>query len=142
MKRKISERDKKDWQDFIAKNEKLPNKDTYLEKNKIFKEVSETIDLHGFSLEKANQITEKFIIDCFEKDVNKIIVITGKGLRSKSSENPFLSKDLSILKYSVPEFIKSKKNLIKIIKTIKEADDKDGGKGAFYIFLKKNKHGN
>ena len=131
MKRKISERDKKDWQDFIAKNEKLPNKDTYLEKNKIFKEISETIDLHGFSLEKANQIIEKFILDCFEKGVNKITVITGKGLRSKSSENPYLSKDLSILKYSVPEFIKSKKNLIKIIKTIKKADDKDGGKGAF-----------
>ena len=139
MKRKISNRDKKDWQNFISNKEKLSNKDLYLSNNKIEKKIIKTIDLHGFSLENANNTIEEFIIQCFKKNVNKIIVITGKGLRSKSISNPYLSKDLSILKYSVPDFIKSKPNLIKIIKNIEEAKIEDGGGGAFYIFLKKFK---
>ena len=139
MKRKISDKDKKDWKNFIYNKEKLSNKDLYLSDNKIEKEIIKTIDLHGFSLENANNIIEEFIIECFKKHVNKIIVITGKGLRSKSISNPYLSKDLSILKYSVPNFIKSKPNLIKIIKKIEEAKIEDGGGGAFYIFLKKFK---
>ena len=137
MKRKISDQDKKDWQNFISNKEKLSNKDLYLSNNKIKKEIIKTIDLHGFSLENANNVIEEFIIQCFKKNVNKIIVITGKGLRSKSISNPYLSKDLSILKHSVPDFIKSKPNLIKIIKKIEEAKIEDGGGGAFYIFLKK-----
>ena len=136
MKRKISDKDKKDWKNFISNKEKLSNKDLYLSNNKIEKEIIETIDLHGFSLENANNVIEEFIIQCFKKNVNKIIVITGKGLRSKSISNPYLSKDLSILKHSVPDFIKSKSNLMKIIKKIEEAEIEDGG-GAFYIFLKK-----
>ena len=139
MKRKISDKDKKDWKNFISNKEKLSNKDLYLSNNKIEKEIIKTIDLHGFSLENANNIIEEFIIQCFKKNINKIIVITGKGLRSKSINNPYLSKDLSILKHSVPDFIKSKPNLIKIIKNIEEAKIKDGGGGAFYIFLKKFK---
>ena len=139
MKRKISDKDKKDWQNFISNNKKLSNKDSYLSNNKIEKEIIKTIDLHGFSLENANNVIEEFIIQCFKKNVNKIIVITGKGLRSKSIKNPYISKDLSILKYSVPDFIKSKPNLIKIIKKIEEAKIEDGGEGAFYIFLKKYK---
>ena len=135
MNRKISDKDKKDWQNFISNKKKLPNKDLNLinkKKNNIIK----TIDLHGFSLEKANNIIEEFINQCFENHVNKIIVITGKGLRSKSTENPYVSKDLSILKHSVPEYIKSKQYLMKIIKKIEDASIEDGGKGAFYIFLK------
>ena len=139
MKRKISDKDKKDWKNFISNKEKLSNKDLYLSNNKIEKEIIKTIDLHGFSLEYANNIIEEFIIQCFKKNVNKIIVITGKGLRSKSINNPYLSKDLSILKHSVPDFIKSKPNLIKIIKNIEEAKIEDGGGGAFYVFLKKFK---
>ena len=139
MKRKISDNDKKDWQNFISNKEKLSNKDLYLSNNKIEKKIIKTIDLHGFSLENANNVIEEFIIQCFKKNVNKIIVITGKGLRSKSIRNPYISKDLSILKYSVPDFIKSKSNLMKIIKKIEEAEIKDGGGGAFYIFLKKFK---
>ena len=139
MKRKISDKDKKDWQNFISNKEKLSNKDLYLSNNKIEKKIIKTIDLHGFSLENANNVIEEFIIQCFKKNVNKIIVITGKGLRSKSIRNPYISKDLSILKYSVPDFIKSKSNLMKIIKKIEEAEIKDGGGGAFYIFLKKFK---
>ena len=135
MNRKISDKDKKDWKDFVSSKEKLPNKDLSLTKKKIVK----TIDLHGFSLENANKIIEEFIIQSFESHVNKIIVITGKGLRSKSIQNPYVSKDLSILKHSVPNFIKSKTNLMKIISKIEEASIEDGGQGAFYIFLKKFK---
>ena len=136
MKKKISDKDKKDWKNFISNKEKLSNKDLYLSNNKIEKEIIKTIDLHGFSLENANNVIEEFIIQCFKKNVNKIIVITGKGLRSKSIRNPYASKDLSILKYSVPDFIKSKSNLMKIIKKIEEAKIEDGGGGAFYIYLK------
>ena len=134
MIKKISEKDKKDWQDFISDKKKLPNKDFNLPKIK--KEIVQTIDLHGFSLENANNVIEKFIVQCFEKEVKKIIVITGKGLRSKNNENPYISKDLSILKYSVPDFIRSNHNLMKIIKKVEEAGTKDGGQGAFYIYLK------
>ncbi len=137
MKRKISNKDKKDWKNFISNKEKLSNKDLYLSNNKIEKKIIKTIDLHGFSLKNANNVIEEFIIQCFKKNVNKIIVITGKGLRSKSIRNPYVSNDLSILKHSVPDFIKSKPNLIKIIKKIEEAKIEDGGGGAFYIFLKK-----
>ena len=139
MNRKISDKDKKDWQNFVSGKEKLLNKDLYSNKNQIQKEIIKTIDLHGLSLQNANNIIEEFIIQCFKKNVNKIIVITGKGLRSKSIENPYVSKDLSILKHSVPNFIKSKTNLMKIINKIEEANIKDGGQGAFYIFLKKFK---
>ena len=139
MNRKISDKDKKDWQNFVSGKEKLLNKDLYSNKNQIQKEIIKTIDLHGLSLQNANNIIEEFITKCFEKRVNKIIVITGKGLRSKNDENPYVSEDLSILKHSVPDFIKLRPNLMKKIKQIKEANTKDGGQGAFYIFLKKFK---
>ena len=139
MNRKISDKDKEDWQNFVSSKEKLLNKDLYSNKNQIQKEIIKTIDLHGLSLQNANNIIEEFIIQCFKKNVNKIIVITGKGIRSKSIENPYVSKDLSILKHSVPNFIKSKTNLMKIINKIEEANIEDGGQGAFYIFLKKFK---
>ena len=137
MNRKISDKDKKDWHNFISNKKKLPNKDLNLKNNQNKNNIIKTIDLHGFSLEKANNIIEEFINHCFENHVNKIIVITGKGLRSKSAENPYVSKDLSILKHSVPEYIKSKQHLMKIIKKIEDASVEEGGKGAFYIFLKK-----
>jgi DNA-nicking Smr family endonuclease len=133
---KISDKDKKDWKNFITSKDKILNKDLKITKDKIKKKIIKKIDLHGFSLENANKVIEKFITQSFEEGVNKIIVITGKGLRSKNDENPYISKNLSILKYSVPEFIKSNINLIEIIKNINEADIEDGGKGAFYIYLK------
>ena len=140
MNSKLSDKDKKDWHNFISKKEKLTNKDSQSDKNEIGKEIVKTIDLHGFSLENANKFIDKFIKHCFNEGVNKIIVITGKGLRSKSNNNPYISKDLSILKNSIPEFIKSNVDLMKIIKQVKDAEIKHGGKGAFYIFLK-NKFG-
>ena len=137
MNKKISDKDKKDWQDFISNNDRLSDKDFNLNKNRNEKEIIKTIDLHGFSLENANNVIEEFITKCFESNVSKIIVITGKGLRSKTAKNPYVSKDLSILKHSVPDYIKSRQNLMKIIKKIKEANIEEGGQGAFNIFLKK-----
>ena len=136
MNSKISDRDKKDWKNFISSKDEILNKDLKITKDKIKKKIIKKIDLHGFSLENANKVIEELITQSFEESVNKIIVITGKGLRSKNDENPYISKNLSILKYSVPEFIKSNINLMKIIKNINEADIEDGGKGAFYIYLK------
>ena len=139
MNNKISDKDKKDWQIFISNKDKLNDKDSQLGKKKTEKRISKTIDLHGLSLENANKVIEEFIKECFEKGINKIVIITGKGLRSQNNDNPYVSKDLSILKNSVPEYIKSKVNLMRMIKEIKEADIKDGGQGAFYILLKKFK---
>ena len=136
MNKKISKKEKKDWQNFISKKDKLPNKDFDSESD-INKKLIKTIDLHGFSLIDANNFIEKFIKECFENNVHKIIVITGKGLRSQNDKNPYISKDLSILKNSVPKFIKSQLSLIKLIKEIKQATIEDGGEGAFYIFLRK-----
>ena len=139
MIKKISDKDKKDWENFISNSEKIPNKDFFLRKN-IRQEKIKKIDLHGFSLEEANKLVEKFIHKCFDESVTKIIVITGKGLRSKNVANPYLSKNLSILKYSVPEFIENNKSLMKMIIETTDAKMEDGGGGAFYIFLKnKNK---
>ena len=119
--------------------EKIPNKD-FINKKNIRHEKIKKIDLHGYTIEEANEAVEKFIKKCFDEGVTKVIVITGKGLRSKNVNNPYLSKDLSILKYSVPEFIESNKNLMRMIIEITDAKIEDGGGGAFYTHLKnKNK---
>ena len=133
----ISDKDKKDWENFISNDEKLPNKDfKKLNPNSLN---TKLIDLHGYTLEEANKTIEKFIFKCFNNKINKLIVVTGKGLHSQNEKDPFVSKDLSILKYSVPEFIKNNKDIMNLINKIEDASIKDGGSGAFYIFLKKNK---
>ena len=139
MNRKLSNKDKKDWKNFLSSKDKIYNKDLSLSQKNTNKELIKTIDLHGLSLENANKVINDFINKCFYKNINRIIVVTGKGLRSNNIDNPYVSKDLSILKYSVPEYIKSNINLMKMIKNIKEADTKDGGSGAFNIYLKKIK---
>ena len=136
MTNNISEKDKKDWENFLSKKEKLPNKDIKINK-KITSKIK-SIDLHGYTLEQANKTIEDFIIKSYEEKINKLIVVTGKGIHSQNEKDPYVSKDLSILKYSVPEFISKNKNLMKIIYDIKDAKIEDGGTGAFYIFLKKN----
>ena len=133
----ISEKDKKDWETFLSSEDKLPNKDQKILNQKIYK--TSSIDLHGYTLEEANKSIEEFIYKSFREKVNKLIIVTGKGLHSQNEKDPYVSKDLSILKYSVPEFIKNNKNLMSIINEIKDASIEDGGSGAFYIFLKKNK---
>jgi DNA-nicking Smr family endonuclease len=108
----ISEKDKKDWENFISSDEQLPNKDLKLSKEKLFKVKS--IDLHGYTLEEANKTIEEFIYQSFSEKINKLIVVTGKGLHSQNEKDPYVSKNLSILKYSVPEFIESNKSLMNI----------------------------
>ena len=138
MNNKISDKDKIDWKNFISSKDKLPNKDLKNQKIVSFKTIS--IDLHGFTIDKANKTIENLIIKSYEENVNKIIVVTGKGLHSQNKKNPYISKNLSILKYSVPEFISKNKSLMNIISEIQEAKIEDGGSGAFYIYLKKNKN--
>tara|TARA_S200000501_G_scaffold283542_1_gene267793 strand:+ start:259 stop:675 length:417 start_codon:yes stop_codon:yes gene_type:complete len=135
--RDISEKDKKDWENFLSKKEKLPNKDLKIKSNSSPKVKS--IDLHGFTLEQANSVVKNFINKSLDQNVNKLIVVTGKGIHSEVEKDPYVSKDLSILKFSVPEYIKNNKDLMKNIIEIKEADILDGGSGAFYIYLKKSK---
>ena len=134
MNNKLSDKDKRDWKNFISSKEKIANKDFEIEK-KVTKD-KKIIDLHGYSLKKANIAIEDFINNCFIEGIKKITVITGKGTRSKTENDPYLSKDLSILKYSVPEFIKSNLNLMKKIKKIDEASIDDKKSGVFYIYLK------
>jgi DNA-nicking Smr family endonuclease len=136
---KNPDKDKQDWENFLNNKEKIPNKDSVHKKNIRYEKIKK-IDLHGYTIKEANKAIEQFIQKCFEESVTKIIVITGKGLRSKNVENPYLSKDLSILKYSVPEFIENNKSLTQFIIEITDAKIEDGGSGAFYIYLKnKNK---
>jgi DNA-nicking Smr family endonuclease len=132
---KVSDKDKQDWENFLKNKEKMHNKDFVNKKNVRYEKIKK-IDLHGYTIEEANKAIEQFIQKCFDENVTKIIVITGKGLRSKNIENPYLSKDLSILKYSVPEFIESNLSLIKMIIETTDAKIEDGGSGAFYIYLK------
>ena len=136
---KNPDKDKQDWENFLNNKEKIPNKDSVHKKNIRYEKIKK-IDLHGYTIEEANKAIEQFIQKCFEESVTKIIVITGKGLRSKNVENPYLSKDLSILKYSVPEFIEKNIILTRLIIETTDANIEDGGSGAFYIYLKnKNK---
>ena len=134
---KISDKDKQDWNNFINSKEKLPNKDTKFNKKKIFE--TRSIDLHGYTLDAANKTIEDFIKKAFLENVNKIIVVTGKGIHSDNEKDPYVSKELGILKYSVPEFISNNTSLMSMINEITDAKIEDGGGGAFYIFLKKNK---
>ena len=136
MIKKISDKDKKDWESFVKSKEKIYNKDLSEKKNFNKKILTKTIDLHGYSLENANKTITEYIKRCFYENIKRLVVITGKGLRSNTQNDPYVSKDLSILKNSVPEFIKSKLDLMKLIKEIKIADEEEGGSGAFIIYLK------
>ena len=135
MNSKISDKDKKDWEEFLSNKDKLPDKDFKLDNIKKAKILH--IDLHGFTLENANKTIKKFIENGYENGVSKIIVVTGKGLHSTVEKDPYVSKDLSILKYSVPEFIHNNNELMSKIVEIQDASIEDGGSGAFYILLKK-----
>ena len=137
MKNKLSDKDKKDWENFLNNHEKIEIKDN--EQNKEFKmNLEKSIDLHGYTLDNANNKIYTFILDCFEKKVNKINIITGKGLRSKNTNDPYQSKDLSILKYSIPNFIKNNNELMEKILKIDEDAVESPSKGSFEIILKKN----
>ena len=135
---KISKKDKKDWENFLTKKDSLPNKDLVISKKKIKK--TKIFDFHGFSLDKANKTIEKLIKESYRDGIRKLIIVTGKGIHSDNEKNPYTSKNLGILKYSLPDYIKNNPDLMELITEIKEADLEDGGSGAFYIFLKKFKN--
>ena len=136
MNSKISDKDKKDWNEFLLNSDHLPDKDNLEKKNKVKK--TKSLDLHGYGLDEANRVVEYFIKKSYEEKISKLTIVTGKGLHSDNEKNPYVSKDLGILKHSVPEFVKNNRELMKIISDIKEASIVDGGSGAFYIYLKKN----
>ena len=141
MKKKYSasSKDKKDWADFTKQVGNISvTEDDFLEENRQINKVRK-LDLHGYSLDNANKVVNNFIIESFDKGYNKLLVVTGKGLRSKSYDNPYISDNLSVLKNSVPEYIKNNENLNSIISKITQADQQDGGEGAINIFLKNNK---
>ena len=136
MIKKISSKDKKDWENFLNSKDKLENKDSNYLQNK--KSISEkTIDLHGYTLNEANKKIKYFIEKSFTERVSKINIITGKGKRSKNKNDPYLSANLGILKYSVPEFIKNDNELMKKIKNIDFKSVNDQNQGSFNITLKK-----
>ena len=135
MSNKISDKDKKDWENFLSDKSSVPNKDLDISNKNIIK--TRTYDFHGFSLDEANKTVEKIIKESQANGIRKLIVITGKGLHSENEKDPYKSKELGILKHSMPEYIKNNKELMKFINEIKDAEVKDGGGGAFYIFLKK-----
>ena len=135
MNDKISDKDKQSWENFLSSDEKLYDKDFKKNQKKLLK--TKHIDLHGFTLENANKKIADIIDDAYDNGVSKIIVVTGKGLHSNVEKDPYVSKDLSILKYSVPEFIENNIELKKKIFEIKDAQIEDGGSGAFYILMKK-----
>jgi len=135
-----SSKDKKDWMDFTKKIDNISPKEDDFVKEKTDKNKVPRLDLHGYSLSESNKIVKKFIIKSFNQGLKKILVITGKGLRSKFYDNPYVSEKLSVLRYSVPEFIRNDENLSDKISGMEEARIRDGGEGAIYIFLKSNKN--
>ncbi len=132
---KLSDKDKKDWENFLKKQEKIEIKDDDQDEE-FSMNIEKSIDLHGYTLDKANNKIYSFILDCFEKKVNKINIITGKGLRSKNKNDPYQSKDLSILKYSIPNFIKNNRELMDKIFKIDESAVESPSEGSFEVILK------
>ena len=131
----ISDKDQKDWKNFLDKNEKLPNKDLETKEDK--SHITKSLDLHGLTVDEANIKVENLITDCFDRKVSKVIIVTGKGLHSQNDKDPYISEKFGILKNSVPDFIKNNPILMTKIKSIADAEIADGGSGAFYVFLKK-----
>jgi DNA-nicking Smr family endonuclease len=134
---RISDKDRKDWENFISSEEKIQDKDSKLKKKKYYN--TKSVDLHGYALAEANKFIQEFIDKSYDENVHKLIVVTGKGLHSDNEKDPYVSKDLSILKYSVPEFITNNDETMKKISEITDAKIEDGGDGAFYIYLKRKK---
>ena len=141
MKKKyvVSSKNKKDWIDFTKQISNIsPKEADFLQNNTEINKVRK-LDLHGFSLSESNKIVKKFVVESFDRGYKKLLIVTGKGLRSKSYDNPYISEKFSVLRYAVPEFINNDESLNNKVRKISTADVKDGGEGAVYIFLKSNK---
>jgi len=134
LNKKISDKDKKDWQNFLSSNEKLVDKDNNFKKDNNKKTF--TFDFHGFSLEDANKKINELIYYAYDQKIKQLTIVTGKGLHSDNLKDPYVSKDFGILKHSIPNYVKKNKDLMNMISDIREAKIEDGGDGAFYIFLK------
>jgi DNA-nicking Smr family endonuclease len=139
LKKKPTLEDLNVWKKFIFSKKPIKNKDAYLEQNKPGQFFTKKIDLHGCTLDEANLKTKELILSYYKQNIYKVIIITGKGSKSDNEKNPYISKDLSLLKYSVPHYLKTNESLKQVIKNISQADIKDGGEGAFYVYLKKFK---
>ena len=139
MKKKPTLEDLNVWTKFIFSKKPIKDKDVYLDQNKPGQFLTKKIDLHGYTLDEANLKTKELILSYYKQNIYKVIIITGKGSRSDNEKNPYISKDLSLLKYSVPHYLKTNESLKQVIKNISQADIKDGGEGAFYVYLKKFK---
>ena len=135
MSNKISNKDKKDWENFLSNKESVFDKDNFSKKKE--KINTYTFDLHGFSLNEANKQVEQLIYKSYEAGVRRLIIITGKGLHSENEKDPYVSKDLGKLRYSVPDYIRKSVELMKKINNLEDAEIDHGGEGAFYINLKK-----
>ena len=139
MKKKPTLEDLDAWKNFISSKEPIKNKDAYLNQNESKQFLTKKIDLHGYTLDEANIKTKELILNYYKQNIYKVVIVTGKGSRSNNEKNPYISKDLSLLKHSVPHYLKTNESLKQVIKNISEADIKDGGEGAFYVYLKKFK---
>ena len=135
----VTTKDKKEWDVFTKQMGNISAKESDFLKENVQINKFKKLDLHGSSLVEANKTVKNFIIQSFNSGYKKLLIVTGKGSRSKSFSNPYLSETLSVLKYAVPEYIKNDESLNKKITRISQADLKDGGEGAIYIFLKNNK---
>jgi len=135
----VSSKDKKDWIDFTKQISNIsPKESDFFQDDAEINKVQK-LDLHGISLSESNKIVKKFVLESFNQGYKKLLIVTGKGLRSKSYDNPYISEKLSVLRYAVPEFINNDESLNNKIRKISTADVKNGGEGAIYIFLKSNK---
>jgi DNA-nicking Smr family endonuclease len=139
LKKKPTLEDLNVWKKFIFSKKPIKDKDTYLDQNKPGQFLTKKIDLHGYTLDEANLKTKELILSYYKQNIYKVIIITGKGSKSDNEKNPYISKDLSLLKYSVPHYLKTNESLKQVIKNISQAEIKDGGEGAFYVYLKKFK---
>ena len=139
MKKKPTLEDLNVWKKFIFSKKPIKDKDVYLDQNKPGQFLTKKIDLHGYTLDGANLKIKELILSYYKQNIYKVIIITGKGSKSDNEKNPYISKDLSLLKYSVPHYLKTNESLKQVIKNISQADIKDGGEGAFYVYLKKFK---
>jgi len=139
LKKKPTLEDLNVWKKFIFSKKPIKDKDVYLDQNKSGQFLTKKIDLHGYTLDEANLKTKELILSYYKQNIYKVIIITGKGSKSDNEKNPYISKDLSLLKYSVPHYLKTNESLKQVIKNISQADIKDGGEGAFYVYLKKFK---
>ena len=134
-KKDLSKEDKKTWETYIKNPSDLFDKEKNLFQDKKKKERFK-YDLHGYSLDEANQKVKEIIVSCANENYREILLITGKGLHSTSDRDSYVSKEFSKLKYSVPDFIQNNNELKRLIVSISDADRVDGGEGAVLIKLK------